>query len=126
MWYKNCYRRHLLDMHLDDWDPDFLSKFSPEEYVENLKKAKIQNAMLYYQSHVGLCYWPTKSGEMHKGLIGREDIVKRLTDLCHENNIKVVGYYSLNYNNSTRYNDRIMSAFDVDCHFLTFVIHCFL
>lgn len=99
MWYKNCYRRHLLDMHLDDWDPDFLSKFDPEEYVGNLKKAKIQNAMLYYQSHVGLCYWPTKSGKMHNGLKGREDIVKRLTDLCHENNIKVVGYYSLNYNN---------------------------
>ena len=39
MWYKNSYRRHLCDMHIDDWDEEFLSKFSPEEYFENLKKA---------------------------------------------------------------------------------------
>lgn len=35
MWYKNNFRRHLCDMHIDDWDDAFLSEFSPDEYVEN-------------------------------------------------------------------------------------------
>ena len=98
MWYTNSYRRHLCDMHIDDWDDLFLSKFSPEEYVENLKIAKVQNAMLYLQSHVGLCYYPTKTGVMHRAFIGREDAMKKTEELCHKNGMHVTGYYSLNYN----------------------------
>ena len=99
MWYKTAWRRHLCDMHIDDWNNEFLSKFSPEKYIQNLKAAKIQNAMLYFQSHVGLCYFPTKSGKMHNGFKGKEDAMKRLTDLCHKEGISVTGYYSLIYNN---------------------------
>lgn len=99
MWYKNSYRRHLLDMHIDDRNDEFLSEFSPEEYFENLKKAKIQNAMLYFQSHVGLCYYPTKSGKMHNAFRGREDMMKRLAAMCRKNGISVTGYYSFIFNN---------------------------
>ena len=99
MWYTNNYRRHLCDMHIDDWNDVFMSAFSPEEYFENLKKAHVQNAMLYFQSHVGLCYYPTKSGKMHKGFRGKEDAMKRLSRMCRENGITVTGYYSLIYNN---------------------------
>ncbi len=98
MWYSNLYRRHLLDMHIDDWDDIFLSEFSPEVYVENLKKAKINYAMIYLQSHAGLCYFPTKVGTMHKAFEKEPDKMKRLIDLCHENDIRVCGYYSLFYN----------------------------
>ena len=99
MWFKNSFRRHLCDMHIDDWNEEFLSKFSPEEYLENLKKAKVNNAMLYFQSHVGLCYYPTKSGKIHNAFVGREDMMKRLAHMCRKNNIAVTGYYSLVYNN---------------------------
>ena len=99
MWYKNNFRRHLCDMHISDWDDAFLSEFSPDEYVENLKKAKIQNAMLYFQSHVGLCNYPTKSGKMHNAFRGREDTMRKVADMCHNENIAVTGYYSLIYNN---------------------------
>lgn len=98
MWFKNSFRRHLCDMHIDDWDESFLSRFSPEQYFENLKKAKIQNAMIYFQSHVGLCYYPTKSGKMHHGFVGREDTMRSLVNLCREEGISVTGYYSLIYN----------------------------
>lgn len=104
MWYTRLFRRHLLDMHIDDWSPEFLSRFSPETYVENLKRAKINYAMVYFQSHAGLCYYPTKTGVMHSAFVGREDQMKRLVDLCHENNIRVCGYYSLIHN--TREHDR--------------------
>lgn len=98
-WYKNCYRRNLVDMHIEDWSDEFLSEFNPEEYVENLKRAKVQSAMLYFQSHVGLCYFPTKVGKMHNAFVGKEDMMKRVVDLCHEAGIAVVGYYSVIYNN---------------------------
>lgn len=99
MWYEKAYRRHLCDMHIEDWNPEFLSEFSAEKYFENLKKAKIQNAMIYLQSHVGLCNFPTKSGKMHNGFKGKEYEIKKLVDLCRKDGISVTGYYSLIYNN---------------------------
>lgn len=104
MWYSNLYRRHLLDMHIEDWDPKFLSEFSPEKYVENLKIAKINYAMVYLQSHVGLCYWPSNSGSVHAAIQKDPTLIKRVIDLCHQNGIKVCGYYSLIYN--TREHDK--------------------
>lgn len=104
MWYSNLYRRHLIDMHIEDWNEEFLSEFSPDKYVENLKVANINYAMVYLQSHVGLCYFPTKTGDMHKALEDNPDAIKRVVDLCHQNGIKVIGYYSLIYN--TREHDK--------------------
>ena len=98
MFYSNLYRRHLLDMHIEDWDDRFLSKFSPEVYVENLKIAEVNYAMVYLQSHVGLCYFPTKTGETHAAVKKQPDLLRRVVDLCHENGIRVCGYYSLIYN----------------------------
>ena len=98
MWFKNTYRRHLLDMHIDDWDDRFLSEFSPEKYYENLKTANIGGAMIYFQSHTGLCNYPTKNGRMHRAFNRRENAIKKLCSLCKDGGIHVVGYYSLNYN----------------------------
>ncbi|MDD5602489.1 MAG: alpha-L-fucosidase [Eubacteriales bacterium] len=97
-WYSKSYRRNLVDMHIEDWDPRFLSEFSAEAYLENLKKAHIQSPMIYLQSHAGHCYFPTKSGHMHASLEGHENYIKKLIDLCHAEGMDVVGYYSLIYN----------------------------
>lgn len=107
MWYEKNYRRHLCDMHIADWNDEFLSQFSPEEYVANLKTAKITNAMIYLQSHAGLCYFPTELGVMHKAFVGKEDMIKRVVDLCHSEGIAVTGYYSLVFNTweHDRHND---------------------
>ncbi len=104
MFYSSLFRRHLLDMHIEDWHPDFLTQFSPETYVDNLKKARINYDMVYLQSHVGLCYFPTKSGVIHKAFEKQPDLIRRVIELCHRNGIKVCGYYSLIYN--TREHDR--------------------
>ena len=90
MWYSKLYRRHLLDMHIEDWHSDFLAEFSPEVYVENLKKAHINYAMVYLQSHVGLCNFPTKTGVMHKRFEQEPELIKRVVDLCHQNGIKKI------------------------------------
>jgi len=98
MWYKNCYRRNLVDMHIDDWDESFLSEFDPEEYVANLKRAHIEGAMVYLQSHAGHCYFPTKVGHMHAAFKGKEDMMRRMVELCRKEGIYVIGYYSLIFN----------------------------
>jgi len=98
MWYEKSYRRNLVDMHIDDWDPEFLSKFSVDDYYANLVKAHIQSPMIYLQAHTGHCYFPTKTGHTHAALLGREDMVKRLVDTCRAGGMDVVGYYSLIYN----------------------------
>jgi hypothetical protein len=97
-WYEKSYRRNLVDMHIDDWQAEFLSQLDPRTYVELLKRANVQSAMVYANSHVGLCYWPTKIGRMHGGIGGR-DVLGEIIDLCHQDGIDVIPYYSLIFNN---------------------------
>ena len=67
-WYQKRYRRMLLDMHIPDWDEAFLSEYDPKQMAELYERARGNEVMLYCQSHVGLCNWPTKTGKMHAGL----------------------------------------------------------
>ena len=75
-WYTNKFRRHLCDMHIDDWSDEFLKDFSPENYYELLKKANIQVAMVYLQSHVGYCNWPSKTAKVHRHFVEKENDMK--------------------------------------------------
>lgn len=98
MWIEGNYRRNLLDMHIDDGNPEFLSKINAAEYVNALKEANIQAAMVKGKPHTGLCYYPTKIGRMHKGLKGFDffgDMIKK----CHENNIAVIAYFTQIFDN---------------------------
>ncbi|NPV54154.1 MAG: family 10 glycosylhydrolase [Firmicutes bacterium] len=99
-WYQSAYCRNVIDMHITDWDEKFLSEFDSEKYVEMLQLSQAESAVVYAHSHVGLCNYPTKVGEMHKGLKGR-NILKEVIDLCHQKGIKVVVYYSLIFNDWT-------------------------
>lgn len=97
-WFSRDYRRNLVDMHIEEWDDRFLSQFEPRRYVDFLELANVSTAMVYANSHVGYCYWPTKVGHMHRGLKGR-DILGEIIELCHKEGINVVVYYSLIFNN---------------------------
>ena len=92
-WYKTAYRRNVIDMHITDWDDRFLSEFDPKTYVDMLVLSKVKSAVVYAHSHVGLCHFPTEVGYTHKGLKGR-NILGEVIDLCHQNGIGVVLYYS--------------------------------
>ena len=98
MWIENNYRRNLMDMHIDDWNPEFLSKLDIKEYVEALKDAGVQAAMVKAKPHTGLCYYPSKIGRMHKGLKG-VDFLGNMIKECHENGIAVEVYYSQIFDN---------------------------
>ncbi len=97
-WYKGLYRRNLVDMHITDYKDEFFSKFDVDEYVRLLKKAKVQSPMIYLQSHTGLCNWNTKSAKVHNAF-AKNNKIKQLVDKCKGEGMKVVGYYSITYNN---------------------------
>jgi len=111
-WYENVYRRNCIDTHIQDWDERFLSEIDPAKYVEMLVLSKVNSAVVYAVSHAGLCNYPTKVGQTHKGLKAR-DVLREVIDLCHQKEIKVVVYYSLIFN-SWAYNNypdwRIITA----------------
>lgn len=96
--YLACRRHVLLDMHIPDWDERFLSRFDPVAYVDLCAAAGADAVMVYCNSHAGQCYWPTTSGQVHRGL-GGHDIVGRQVELLHERGIAVCAYYSAIFNN---------------------------
>jgi hypothetical protein len=93
-WYETAYRRAVIDMHIPDWDERFLSEFSADQYVEMLVKSRAQSIVCYGQSHVGLFNYPTKVGQQHRGLKGR-NILGEVIERCHAHDIAVVIYTSL-------------------------------
>ncbi|MBP1988761.1 beta-galactosidase trimerization domain-containing protein [Paenibacillus eucommiae] len=92
-WYKSSFRRSLTDMHIPDWDGRFLSEFEPQNYVEMLELAHVDTAMIYATSCLGIAYWPTKVGHMHKGIQGR-DTLGELIEGCHGKGMNVIVYYN--------------------------------
>ncbi|MBI3849201.1 MAG: beta-galactosidase [Verrucomicrobia bacterium] len=93
-WYETAYRRAVIDMHIPDWDEKFLSEFDAHQYVQMLVKSRAQSIVCYAHSHVGLFNYPTKVGQQHRGLKGR-NIVQEMIEGCHARNIAVVLYTSL-------------------------------
>lgn len=98
MWINGNYRRNLLDMHIDDWNEEFLSKVDPEEYADCLQEAGVQAAMVKAMPHTGLCNFPSKMNPMHRGLKGR-DFFGQVLDACHRRGIAVIAYYSQVFDN---------------------------
>lgn len=98
MWIEGNYRRNLMDMHIDDWNPEFLSRIDIDEYVDALKDAGVQAAMVKGRPHTGLAYYPTKVGRMHAGLKGF-DFFGTMIQRCHENGIAVIAYFTQIFDN---------------------------
>jgi len=97
-WYQRGYRRLLVDMHIPDWDERFLSRYDPTQMADIYADAGLSSVMIYGQSHVGLCYWPTRTGRMHAGLRGRDVLGELLREL-KARGIDACVYYSVIYNN---------------------------
>ncbi len=93
-WYKHAYRRAVIDMHIPDWDPRFLSKFDPAEYARMLVRSRSQSIVCYCQSHVGLFNYPTKVGKEHAAFQGR-NMLGEMIEQCHRQGIAVQIYTSL-------------------------------
>lgn len=97
-WHQRSYRRILVDMHIPDWDEDFLRTYDPQQIAHEVQASGAEAAMIYFQSHIGLCNWETVSGKQHALLQGK-DIMARMLSALREHEIPVCAYYSVNFNN---------------------------
>lgn len=97
-WMENCYSRLLIDNHITDLDPSFMRSFDPEQYVAMVKKSGVDSAMVYACCHNGNCYYPTRVGQAHGNLQGR-DLFGAVVGGLRAARIVPVGYYTVIYHN---------------------------
>lgn len=103
-WSKECYVRLLIDNHITEDDPSFMTKFDPERYVAMVKRAGVEAAMVYATCHNGNCYYPTTVGHQHVNLKGR-DIFGETVSLLRKNGIVPIAYYTSIYHNHSAKNN---------------------
>ncbi|MEK6796619.1 MAG: alpha-amylase family protein [Spirochaetota bacterium] len=103
-WSKECYVRLLIDNHITENDPSFMTKFDPERYVAMVKRAGIEAAMVYATCHNGNCYYPSAAGHQHANLKGR-DIFGETVTLLRKNGIVPIAYYTSIYHNHSAKNN---------------------
>lgn len=90
------YSRLLIDNHISDLRPEYMSKFEPARYVEMVELAGVESAMVYSCDHNGNCYYPTHCGHFHRGCQGR-DIFGETVALLRQKEILPVAYYTVIY-----------------------------
>lgn len=93
-WNQRAFRRAVIDMHIPDWDEQFLCCFDADQYVARLVEARAQSVVAYAQSHAGLFNYPTRVGQQHRGLQGR-NLLQEIIARCRSRRIAVVAYVSL-------------------------------
>ncbi len=99
-WIDTCYSRLLVDNHITDQKPEYMSRFNPEEYVRLVKLSGVESAMVYACDHNGNCYYPTQTGHMHGGLGGRDGFGETVRGLKAAR-IVPIAYYTVNYHNDS-------------------------
>ena len=93
-WFEHAWRRSTIDMHIPDWDPEFMSKFDPEACADAFARSRAQSVLAYGMSHTGLFNYATAVGVQHRNLGGR-DLLRELIDACHRRGIAFELYMSL-------------------------------
>jgi hypothetical protein len=96
--YQRTYRRTLLDMHIPDWDPAFLSQYEPERLADMYAAAGVAGVLQYCKSHMGLNYWPSPIGGIHPAAANR-DLVGELHRCLVDRGIAPAAYHTVVFDN---------------------------
>jgi len=96
--YHRTYRRTLLDMHIPDWDPDFLSEYEPEKLADVYASSNISGVLFYCKSHMGLNYWPAPVGGIHPAAKDH-DLVGEMVAALRARGIAPAAYHSVIFDN---------------------------
>lgn len=104
-WYSNNLRRLFFDMHLPDWTQvgqsagdqhtvrDIATHFEPEQLIKEFVRARINVAVIFAKCQFGNFYYNTRIGHKHAGL-GDLDFLGEMLKYAHQNDIRVIAYYS--------------------------------
>lgn len=101
-WMTSCYSRMLVDNHITDDAPEFMTKFDPAEYARMMRLAGVEASMVYACCHNGNCYYPTKVGHTHANLKGCDIFGETVKALRGAGIVPVAYYTSIYHNNSAK------------------------
>jgi Hypothetical glycosyl hydrolase 6 len=90
------YRRFLVDMHVPDWDSEFMARMDPEQLIDRVAEASATVITVPANNHAGLNFFPSSVGAAHRGR-GCGDLLPRLLDAAQARGIGSVIYYCLTY-----------------------------
>jgi hypothetical protein len=93
-WFKKSLRRNLIDMHINDIDPLFLSEFSADKYAEALSLSGVDTAVIYGGSCLGINYFSTSNGHRHNS-IGTRDLIAETVSTCRAKGLNIVLYFNI-------------------------------
>ncbi len=89
-------------VHMDFHTPDFvwehaMQRFNAKEYVKILKEANLNSLVSFVKCHHGYHYSKTDIGVRHPSLPEATDMFGEILAECHDNDIKVMAYYSIGW-----------------------------
>lgn len=96
--YTDSRRRMLLDMHIPDWEPEFLSQYDPEGLADLYAQAGVTGVLFYCKSHLGQAYWPSPVGGIHPAAKDRDLVGEMFGALCARG-IAPAAYHTVVFDN---------------------------
>ena len=99
-WIEERFRKLYLDYQILPSVPDVGANFDAEAVVNTLKKAHIQVVHFYARDMYGNSYYETKAGLKHPHL-KKKDMLAEMIESCRRNDIKVIVYFGLLYDDRT-------------------------
>ena len=93
-WFEKSYARILVDNHITEDNPVFMTRFDPQQYVNTIASSGCDVCMVPACCINGNCYYPSKVGHMHKNIKGR-DIFGQTISLLNDSGITPIAYYNV-------------------------------
>jgi len=91
--YGRCLRQVHFDFHTPDSVPDFLSRFSIDDFIQTLRDAHVQGIRFFAKCHHGNSYYFTDLGKRHPQL--SFDLLMEVAQACREHGILCYAYYNV-------------------------------
>jgi hypothetical protein len=90
------FRQVHLDFHTSPLIPGVSDDFDPEAFARALSEAHIDSITCFAVCHHGMCYYPSKIGQVHPSL--RRDLLGEQIDASHRHGIRVPAYITVVWN----------------------------
>lgn len=91
---ENFQRQIHLDFHTSPLIPGLASEFDIEQFVDTMKRARVNSVTVFAKCHHGMSYYPTKVGTVHPGL-GSRDLLGEMIEGLHRAGIRAPIYTTI-------------------------------